>query len=60
MRRHTAVPEPVQGTLFGHGAIHTLDGDKHRNRKTMFLSLLTDPRRVADLAERTGSAWDET
>lgn len=60
VRRHTAIPEPVQGTLFGHAAIHTLDGDKHRNRKAMFLSLLTDPRRVADLVERTGSAWDET
>jgi fatty-acid peroxygenase len=60
VRRHTAVPEPVQGTLFGRAAIHTLDGDKHRNRKAMFLSLLKDPRRVADLAERTGSAWDET
>src|SRR3954454_10520889 len=60
VRRHTAVPEPVQGTLFGHGAIHTLDREKHRNRKAMFLSLLKDRRRIADLAERTGSAWDET
>jgi fatty-acid peroxygenase len=59
VRRHTAIPEPVQGTLFGHAAIHTLDGDEHRNRKAMFPALLKDPRRVADLAERTGSAWDE-
>jgi fatty-acid peroxygenase len=60
VRRHTAIPEPVQGTLFGHAAIHTLDGEKHRNRKAMFLSLLKDPRRVADLTERTAAAWDRT
>jgi fatty-acid peroxygenase len=58
VRRHTAIPEPVQGTLFGHAAIHTLDGDKHRNRKAMFLSLLKDRHRVADLTNRTSSAWD--
>jgi fatty-acid peroxygenase len=59
VRRRTAIPEPVQGTLFGHGAIHTLDGDSHRRRKTMFLSVLKDPHRVRDLAERVGAAWDE-
>jgi fatty-acid peroxygenase len=37
VRRRGAVPEPVQGTLFGHGAIHTLDGPGHRRRKAMFL-----------------------
>jgi fatty-acid peroxygenase len=59
VRRRTAIPEPVQGTLFGHGAIHTLDGEDHRNRKTMFLSLLTDPGRVAKLVQHAGQAWDE-
>jgi fatty-acid peroxygenase len=59
VRRHTAIPEPVQGTLFGHGAIHTLDGQEHRHRKAMFLSVLTDRRRVADLVQRAGAAWDE-
>jgi fatty-acid peroxygenase len=59
VRRRTAIPEPVQGTLFGHGAIHTLDGEPHRRRKAMFLSLLKDPHRVRDLAERVGTAWDE-
>src|SRR3954447_4721147 len=57
VRRHTAIPEPVQGTLFGHAAIHTLDGAEHRNRKAMFRSVLTDPRRVADLTQRVGEAW---
>lgn len=59
VRRHTAIPEPVQGTLFGHAAIHTLDAERHRNRKAMFLSVLKDPRRVADLVQRVGDAWDE-
>ncbi|MCW6003984.1 cytochrome P450 [Micromonospora sp. CPCC 205371] len=59
VRRHTAIPEPVQGTLFGHGAIHTLDGAEHRERKAMFLSLLKDPYRVADLVEQVAGAWDE-
>jgi fatty-acid peroxygenase len=49
----------VLSTLFGHGAVHTLDGEAHRVRKEMFLSLLTDTRAVADLVERVGRAWDE-
>jgi fatty-acid peroxygenase len=59
VRRRTAIPEPVQGTLFGHRAIQTLDGDEHRQRKAMFLSLLKDPNRVADLVDRVAVAWDE-
>jgi fatty-acid peroxygenase len=59
VRRHTAVPEPVQGTLFGHGAIHTLDSAEHRQRKAMFLSLLKEPIRIADLVNRVAVAWDE-
>lgn len=59
VRRHGALPEPVKSTLFGHGAVHTLDGQAHRVRKAMFLSLLTDPDRVAELTDRTVEAWDE-
>jgi fatty-acid peroxygenase len=58
VRRHGAIPEPVQGTLFGHGAIHTLDGPDHRRRKAMFLSILKDPRQVHDLVDRVVAAWD--
>ncbi|WP_433261656.1 cytochrome P450 [Micromonospora vinacea] len=57
--RHTAIPEPVQGTLFGHRAVHTLDGGDHRHRKALFLSLLTDPRRVAALVDQVGAAWND-
>lgn len=57
--RHAAIPEPVQGTLFGHRAVHTLDGADHRHRKAMFLSLLTDPSGVAALVDQVGAAWNE-
>jgi fatty-acid peroxygenase len=59
VRRRTAIPEPVQGTLFGHGGIHTLDGARHRQRKAMFMSLLTGRDRVADLVDRVAVGWDE-
>jgi fatty-acid peroxygenase len=57
VRRHGAVPEPVRSTLFGHGAVHTLDGTAHRVRKAMFLALLTGGG-VDDLVARTRAAWD--
>lgn len=47
--RSAALPDPVLATLFGHGAVHTLDGRAHRVRKAMFLSLLKDANGVAAL-----------
>ncbi|MBG0816385.1 cytochrome P450 [Planomonospora sp. ID82291] len=58
IERHTALPGPVKSTLFGHGAVHTLDGADHRVRKAMFMSLMTDEG-VTDLVDRTTAAWDE-
>ncbi|MGW2297704.1 cytochrome P450 [Streptomyces violaceorubidus] len=58
VRRHGAVPAPVLDTLFGQGAVHTLDGDAHRTRKELFLPLLeADP--VARLTDHVTTAWDE-
>lgn len=57
LRAH-AIPEPVQGTLFGKGAVHTLDGDAHRMRKAMFVALLMGDG-TAPLVERTTAAWDD-
>ncbi|MYS06320.1 cytochrome P450, partial [Streptomyces sp. SID6041] len=34
--RHDALPGPVLDTLFGRGAVHTLDGETHRVRKELF------------------------
>jgi fatty-acid peroxygenase len=59
VRRHTAIPEPVQGTLFGHRAVHTLDGAPHRNRKAMFMSVLNGPG-ITALVEQTAEVWDKT
>ena len=58
VRRRRAIPEPVQRTLFGHGAVHTLDGADHRHRKAIFLSLM-GPDGVASLVEYALAAWDE-
>ncbi|MFJ8898338.1 cytochrome P450 [Streptomyces sp. NPDC102370] len=58
VHRHRAIPEPVLGTLFGHGAVHTLDGAAHRVRKELFLPLL-DPAAVSGLTDHVVAAWDE-
>ncbi|MFD5477641.1 cytochrome P450 [Streptomyces hawaiiensis] len=58
VRRHGALPGPVLSTLFGHGAVHTLDGDAHRHRKSFFLPLL-DTDAVTGSAEHITAAWDE-
>lgn len=58
VERHTAVPGPVQSTIFGHGALHTLDGAEHRHRKAPFLSLLA-LEGVARLADSAATAWDK-
>jgi fatty-acid peroxygenase len=59
VRRAHAIPEPVQGTLFGKGAVHTLDGEMHRVRKAMFVGLLMREDGVAALVDRATAAWDD-
>jgi fatty-acid peroxygenase len=59
IQRHTAIPGPVLSTLFGHGAVHTLDGDGHRRRKSIFLALVT-PESVASLVQCVAAAWADT
>ncbi|MER7955781.1 cytochrome P450 [Streptomyces sp. NPDC096030] len=59
VRRDGAVPGPVLDTLFGRGAVHTLDGEEHRVRKNLFQRLLKDPERVVDLVKHAQKAWDE-
>lgn len=58
--RHDALPGPVLDTLFGRGAVHTLDGDAHRTRKAVFVSLLMSPYGVAALVDRVETHWRET
>lgn len=56
--RAGVVPEPIKGTLFGKGGVHGLDGQAHRTRKAMFLTVLADPDSVARLVGRVGEAWE--
>lgn len=58
VRRHTALPEPVRATLFGKGAVHSLDGRDHRRRKEIFLALAS-PQGTAALAGAVAGAWEE-
>jgi fatty-acid peroxygenase len=59
VRRSGALPEPVVSTLFGHGSVHSLDGEAHRVRKAMFVDLLMDPDGVWQLVGRVTAAWDD-
>jgi fatty-acid peroxygenase len=55
--RGGALPPPVQRTLTGVGAVHTLDGSAHRHRKSMFMPL-TDPVAVKGVVDQTVQEWD--
>ncbi|MFF4083510.1 cytochrome P450 [Streptomyces sp. NPDC001777] len=59
IHRRGALPEPVIDTLFGQGAVHTLDGEPHRVRKGMFLHLLKDQEEVRALTDRVVLGWEE-
>lgn len=60
VRRRSALPEPVLSTLFGQGAVHTLDGTEHRGRKALFVSLLKDASGVARLAQEVAEEWERS
>jgi fatty-acid peroxygenase len=51
-----AIPRPLARTLFGKGAVHTQDGEAHRHRRAMFLSLL-DPTAARELAAVADRLW---
>ena len=52
----TPSPGPLARTLFGKGAVHTHDGEAHRHRKAMFLSLL-DPAAAREIAAVADRLW---
>ncbi|NJR41020.1 MAG: cytochrome P450 [Leptolyngbyaceae cyanobacterium CSU_1_4] len=54
--RHNAMPKRLQKTLVGEGGVQSLDGETHRVRKQIFMSLMT-PERMANLAELTRQEW---
>ncbi|WP_424185454.1 cytochrome P450 [Actinokineospora sp. G85] len=59
VRRGGALPEPVKSTLFGHGAVHTLDTGAHRRRKGLFTDLLMDRAGIGSLRDLVEVAWDK-
>jgi fatty-acid peroxygenase len=55
--RENALPGLVLDTLFGREAVHTLDGEAHRERKTMMVNVLHGDR-PEQLVESIASGWD--
>ncbi|MFC3384672.1 cytochrome P450 [Couchioplanes azureus] len=58
LERHTALPHPVVASLFGEGAVHTLDAQAHRARKALFVSLLLGDG-IDAVAKLAGEAFDQ-
>lgn len=41
-QRKGAIPKRIQKTLFGENGVQTMDGERHKIRKLMFISLMTE------------------
>lgn len=54
--RAGAMPAPIRRTLIGEGGVQGLDGEAHRSRKQVFMSLMT-PARVAELGDLFETEW---
>ena len=61
IQRAGALPRPLRDTVFGHGGVQHLDGDAHRHRKAMHMSLMTEPEiaRLASICEAHFEAYAE-
>lgn len=57
IRRHGAMPAFIQESLFGHGSVHSLDGDEHRHRKATFVDVLYDDAEVKRLLPELERQW---
>ncbi|OLS38712.1 cytochrome [Alkalihalophilus pseudofirmus] len=55
-KREGAAPKRVQKTLFGEDAIQSMDGEAHRHRKQLFMSLMSRER-LQELNEITRAQW---
>ncbi|MBX9630152.1 MAG: cytochrome P450 [Burkholderiales bacterium] len=55
--RRGAMPKAVQKTLLGVGGVQGLDDEAHRQRKQMFMSLMT-PERIEQLVQLTAAEWE--
>lgn len=57
IRRHGAMPGIVQETLFGHGSVHSLDGEDHRHRKATFVDVAYEDEQVERLSPLLEHEW---
>lgn len=55
--RHGAMPATVQETLFGHGSVHSLDGDVHHHRKAAFVDVAYEDAQVDRLLPALDEEW---
>ena len=55
--RRGAMPAIVQETLFGHGSVHSLDGDEHHHRKATFVDIAYEAAQVERLAPLLEREW---
>ncbi len=54
--RKNSAPARLQKTLLGQGGVQGMDGEAHRHRKQMFMSLMT-PESIDHLSELTAQHW---
>lgn len=54
--REKAAPAPLEKTLFGVGGVQGLDGELHRVRKQMFMSLMTSEN-IDELSALADEQW---
>jgi fatty-acid peroxygenase len=59
MRRSGAIPLRIRKSLFGLGGVQELDDHAHRERKGLFMSILTAPE-LERLLDLTAQSWSET
>src|SRR5215207_1229941 len=55
-QRRGALPRRGLKSFLGEGGVQTLDGDAHRRRKAMFMSLMT-PASIERLTDLTAREW---
>lgn len=55
--RHGAMPAVVQEILFGHGSVHSLDGDEHRHRKATFIEVAYEDEQADRLSPFLEQEW---
>ncbi|MEC5424015.1 cytochrome P450 [Virgibacillus sp. C22-A2] len=55
--RKGAAPKRIKESLFGEGGVQGMDGEAHRHRKQLFMSLMT-PERLKAFTDLTNEQWE--